>query len=58
MEAVLHNSYDCLLLKMTVNLERRGSFTLGETSVVVLKKKKTDCRKGTPGDDPLFVNIR
>jgi len=43
-----------------VNLGRRGSLTLGETSVVVLKKKKkrTDCRKGTPGGDSLFINIR
>ena len=58
MEAVLHTSYDCLLLKIMVNLGRRGSLTLGETSVVVLKKKRTDCRKGTPGGDSLFINIR
>ena len=61
MEAVLHTSHDYLLLTIIVDLGMRGSLTLGETSVFILKKKKkkrTGCRKIAPGGDSLLVNMR
>lgn len=59
MEAVLLTSYDRLFITEDCGKPRKMRFiNLEETSDVVLKKRKrTDCRKGIPGGDPLFVNI-
>jgi hypothetical protein len=60
MEAVLHTSDDCIFITADHGKSREARFiNVGRNlSCCTEEEETTDCRKETPGGDPLFVNIR
>jgi len=58
MEAVLHTSDECTFITEYFGKPRETRFINAERNLRCTEEEgTTDCRKGTPFGDPLFVNI-